>query len=302
MSRPARLAERGNPVVTIAGLAPGLAPAERRVAEAIIAAPGEIAGLSIGVLAERCHTSEATVVRFCKRAGFAGYPELRLALASESGRSAARGEPSRLVDLDIGPDDDLAELVAKVGAIDTQAITETVAHLDLVSLTRVVDAIDRAGRVELYGIGASGLVASDLEQKLRRIGIGAHASTDAHACLTSAALLTDGDLALGISHGGETLDVIDPIVIAGGRGAKTVAVTNYPQSGLAQAAEVVLVTAVRESALRSGAIASRVAQLTVVDCIFTAVAVRRYDQTVRALEQTFDAVQSRRNPSRRSRP
>ncbi len=301
MSPTERVKGQVSPTLIIAGLAPGLAPAERRVAEAIIAAPGEIAGLSIGLLAKRCGTSEATVVRFCKRVGFAGYPELRLALASESGRSAARGEPSRLVDLDIGPDDDLAELVAKVGAVDAQAIGETVAHLDLASLARVVDAIGRADRIELYGIGASGLVASDLEQKLRRIGIGAHASTDAHACLTSAALLTDRDLALGISHGGETLDVIDPIVIAGERGARTVAVTNYPQSGLAQAAEVVLVTAVRESAMRSGAIASRVAQLTVVDCIFTAVAVRRYDQTVKALEQTFHAVQSRRNPSRRSR-
>ena len=70
----------------IRSLAPSLAPAERRVADAIVADPAAVVGMSIAELAERCDTSQATVVRFCKHVGFDGYPDLRLALASASVR------------------------------------------------------------------------------------------------------------------------------------------------------------------------------------------------------------------------
>ena len=75
-----------DPVTSLRSILPSLPPAERRVAEGILAQPGDIVFLSIGDLATRASTSEATVVRLCQRAGFAGYPEMRLALATQVGR------------------------------------------------------------------------------------------------------------------------------------------------------------------------------------------------------------------------
>jgi len=40
--------------------------------------------------------------------------------------------------------------------------------------------------------------------------------------------------------------------------------------------------------------ASRIAQLAVIDCLFVGVAQRSYDRTMRALELTYAAVQGRR--------
>ena len=81
-------------MAVLRSILPSLPPAERRVAEGVLAQPGDIVFLSIGDLATRSSTSEATVVRFCQRAGFGGYPEMRLALATQVGRSTRSGAAS----------------------------------------------------------------------------------------------------------------------------------------------------------------------------------------------------------------
>lgn len=284
-----------NPTTTVRTILPTLPPAERRVAEGILARPEDIVFLGIRELAARASTSEATVVRLCQRAGFAGYPELRLALATQVGRAAARGQRERIVGTDIAPDDPLADIVAKVGAADSGAIIDTVEQLDIATLARVVEAVAEAHRIEIFGIGASGLVAIDLEHKLRRIGLPAAASVDGHLALTAAAVLGSRDVVFGISHSGETLDVLDAVAEARARGCTTVAITNDVRSSLAGTVDLVLTTAAQESLFRAGAMASRAAQLTVVDCIYLAVAQRDYDETLLALDRTSRAIASRRS-------
>jgi DNA-binding MurR/RpiR family transcriptional regulator len=158
-------------------------------------------------------------------------------------------------------------------------VRETVRQLDLAVLDKVVGA----PRVNLYGVGASGIVALDLQQKLHRIGRVVHAWPDPHSALTSAALLGPGDVALGISHTGSTRDTIDCLTKAKSVGATTVAITNFPRSKIARLADHVLTTAARETTFRSGAMASRIAARTLVDCLFVAVAQRNYADTVSAL-------------------
>ena len=289
-----------DPTVLIGLVLPSLSAAERRVADRILENPRVTLSLNISALAKDASTSEATVVRFAKRVGFAGYPDLRVALAAEVGRSTAEGLELGSGAFEIGPDESLRDIVHKVGALDARAINDTIAHLNVEVLARAVDAIAAASRIEIYGIGASGLVAVDLGQKLRRIGLVAAVSTDGHAALTSAAVLPSDGVAIAISHSGTTLDVIDPMALARSRGATTLAITNSSLSKLADIADLVLTTAVRESTFRAAAMASRSAQLTIVDCVYVAIAQTRYDDAVAALLQTSDAVQSRRYAGSRS--
>jgi DNA-binding MurR/RpiR family transcriptional regulator len=278
--------------VRLRALLPSLAPAERRVAERVLADPAGVAGSTISALAQECSTSETTVIRFCRAVGFTGYPALRLELAAERGRSE-RGR-ARDVTGDIVADDDLDKVVATIAFADARAVEETAHQLDLDELHRVIDALVAAPRVDVYGVGASGFVALDLQQKLHRIGRVAFAWTDPHMALTSAALLGPDDVAVAISHSGSTRDILDALRVAQRSGATTVALTNYPRSTLATDADHVLTTAARETTFRSGATASRLAQLTVVDCVFVGVAQRTYETSQRALELTRDAVADRR--------
>jgi DNA-binding MurR/RpiR family transcriptional regulator len=206
------------------------------------------------------------------------------------------------VDRDLGgeiaPDDDLATVVGKVTFADARAVEETAAQLEVDVLQRVADAIAAAGRVDVYGVGASAFVAADLQQKLHRIGRVSFAWNDTHIMLTSAAVLGPGDVAVGISHTGATTDTVETLRVARERGATTVALTNFPTSPITEVADLVLTTAARETTFRSGAMASRIAQLTVIDCLFIGVAQRHLEQSMRALDDTREAVGAHRLETR----
>ncbi|MGW1146640.1 MurR/RpiR family transcriptional regulator, partial [Streptomyces sp. NPDC002454] len=158
---PAALASR------VRALAPTLTRSMQRVAEAVAADPAGCAALTVTGLAERTGTSEATVVRTARLLGYPGYRDLRLALAGlaahqESGRAPA-------VTATIHVDDPLTDVVAKLAHEESQTLADTAATLDVQQLGAAVTALAAAGRVDVYGIGASGLVGQDLAQKLLRI-------------------------------------------------------------------------------------------------------------------------------------
>jgi DNA-binding MurR/RpiR family transcriptional regulator len=285
-------------LVRIRAALPSLRPAERRVAEAILDDPARVAERSMSALAADCSTSVATVLRFCHAVGYRHYPDLRIDLARHAGREEGGNGPRPLLTGDISPTDTLAEIVAKIAYSDARAIEDTAATIDLDALGRAIDAVVGAERIDIYGIGASGFVAQDLHQKLHRIGLLSSVWPDPHAALTSAALLGPADVAVAISHTGTTIDTIEALRLADGNGATTIAITNFDRSPLTGHARHVLTTAARETTFRSGAMASRIAQLAVIDCLFVGVAQRSFDRTMLALERTYTAVRGRRVPSR----
>jgi DNA-binding MurR/RpiR family transcriptional regulator len=287
-------------LVTIRSLLPNLAPVERRVARAVLDDPQGVAWRSISELARTCGTSATSVVRFCRAIGLRGYPDLRLALAGAVARDAAAVAAASH---DIGPGDDAATITRKIAYADARAVTDTASHLDIAILVQVTEALAKAGRIDIYGVGASGFVALDLQMKLQRIGRPAFAWPDPHMAVSSAALRGVGDVAIGLSHTGTTVDTIDALREARSHGATTAAVTNFPWSPITEVADFVLITAARETAFRSGATTSRIAQLTVVDCLFVTLAQQDLPGTRVALERTFAAAQAKRvRRTRRQQP
>jgi DNA-binding MurR/RpiR family transcriptional regulator len=286
-------------LVTIRALLPNLAPVEQRVAHQVLNDPFGTAMQSISELARSCDTSATTVVRFCRAVGLHGYPELRIALAAAAAHAGAGmvAEPSH----DILPGDDPATIAKKIAHADAKAVTDTVGHLDIATLVEVVNVLAGARRIDIYGVGASGYVALDLQQKLQRIGKPAFAWPDPHMAITSAALLGPADVAVALSHTGTTVDTIDALREAGSHGATTVAITNFPRSPVTMPAQFVLLTAARETAFRSGAMTSRIAQLTVVDCLFVVLAQHDLPASRAALERTFEAAQAKRTRRGRRR-
>jgi DNA-binding MurR/RpiR family transcriptional regulator len=287
--------DRGGPdlgiLITIRSLMPNLAPVERRVAQAVLDDPAGVAWRNISELASSCGTSATSVVRFCRAIGLRGYPELRLALA---GVVAHDDASTVAASAEIDPDDDASTLIKKIAYADAKAVTDTASHLDIPMLERAVKELAKAKRIHVYGVGASGFVAQDLQMKLQRIGKLAWAWTDPHMAISSASLADKGDVAIGLSHTGTTVDTIDVLREARDHGATTIAVTNFPWSPITEVADFVLLTAARETVFRSGAMTSRIAQLTVVDCLFITLAQQDLPTTRRALEKTFAAAQAKR--------
>lgn len=271
-----------------------LPPSLARIARTIAGNPALVVDSTITDLAAACETSVASVVRFCRAIGVSGYAALRVALAAELGRESAQFSAPAGFGSEISPTDSLREATAKVASLELLAIEETMGLLDYDALADAVDAIDRAERILLFGVGASRLAASDLAHKLLRIGRSAIALSDAHEASAAAALGAVRTVAIGFSNSGSTTETVRFLETAGHAGASTVGVTGAAASALADAADRVLLTHAREPRFRAGAMVSRIAQLAVVDALFVGVAQRRHAQSVHALQRTAEAAQGLR--------
>jgi DNA-binding MurR/RpiR family transcriptional regulator len=267
----------------------------RKVADAILDSPAEAARLTIVDLAERSGTSTATITRFCRAMGFAGYAELRVAIATETGRVAQQTWQTD-IGQEILPDDSLERVLGVVAGNDIRLIQETGDQLDLAVVEKVAQAVARAGRVLLFGVSSSAAVASEMEYRLQRMRVPTWSRSDAHSALTDAALLGQGDVAIGISHSGRTREVIEVLAEAGSHGANTVAVTSHPRSPLAEVAELVLTTSSRETTFRSDGFAAIHSQLLVLDVVYVSVAQQTYERTRQAFDVTVRAVAGHRLP------
>ncbi|WP_247597926.1 MurR/RpiR family transcriptional regulator [Streptomyces sp. RKND-216] len=279
-------------------MAPSMTRSMQRVAETVAHDPAGCSRLTVTGLAERTGTSEATVVRTSRLLGYPGYRDLRLALAGLAAQQESGAAPS--VTADIAVDDPMADVVAKLAHDEQQTLADTAAALDTGQVEAAVGALASARRVDIYGVGASSLVGTDLAQKLLRIGLIAHSHADPHLAVTNAVQLRAGDVALAITHSGRTVDVIEPLRVAFDHGATTIAITGRPDGEVAQYADHVLTTSTaRESELRPAAMSSRTSQLLVVDILFIGVAQRTYETAAPALSASYEALAHRHSPRQR---
>jgi len=221
-----------------------------------------------------------------------------MALVSTLTRLDLELNDSPELDGGITVDDSPEELIRKISQADAGAIQSTAERLDVPSFISAVNAWESAKNIGIFGVAASAYVAMDLQLKLNRLGKSSIAWTEAHTALTSIALLGRDDVLLAISHSGLTVDVIDVMRAFKSRGVKIILLTNTLRSPSTEIADVVLITSARETTFRSGATASRIAQLTVVDCLCVALAQRDLNKTLMALDLSRQAVGSRTGKQR----
>lgn len=281
----------------LAALAPSMPEAQRTIAELVLTDPGAVARLTILDLADRCGVSTGSITRLCRALGLNGYAELRLALASDSGRT--RAEPwSVSIGADVAETDDIHRIAEVVSAAISQGAVETVAGLDLEAADQAAGMLATARRVWVFGAGGSSTIASELQQRLYHIGVPVWTSTDTHVALSGAALLGPKDVVVGISHSGRTKEVVDLVTEAVSHGAATIAICNDATSPLAARADLLLLTSVRQTGFRTESLASRHGQLAVVDVLFIAVAQRTFEQAGETMAAAHQAVQPYKNQER----
>ncbi|WP_265736768.1 MurR/RpiR family transcriptional regulator [Actinacidiphila yeochonensis] len=264
---------------------PRMSGSLRRVGETVLADPAAATHGSAAELGRRTGTSQATVTRFCHALGLESYQQLLIGLAQEMGRDQAASRPTALGPR-IGPDDDLEHVIGVVAEADLRALRHTADRLDREALERAAQALARARRIDVYGVGGSGVVAEETQARLFGIGCAAQAWTEVHAAETSAALLTPSDAVVAVSHSGTTREVLEPLRLAADRGATTVAITGDPRSPVAQAADVRLTSFSGETSFRRGNFGTRHSVLLIVDCLYARVAQLTYERATASIALT----------------
>jgi DNA-binding MurR/RpiR family transcriptional regulator len=271
---------------------PSFHASEVAIAEAVLHDPITVAQMNISQIAERSGTSVASVVRFCKTLGFKGYPEFRMALIGQLSRQSNIGYPPEL-DNGITLQDSAEEVIRKVAQSDAMAIQTTAERLDVQIFKKTVNAWNSAQTIGIVGFASSSYVAMDLQLKLNRLGKNAIAWSDFHTALTSISVLKSGDVVVAISHSGTTVDIIEVMTEFKKRGIQIILITNALRSPATAIADLTLFTSARETLFRSGATASRIAQLTVVDCLCISLAQLNWLETKKALDESREAVSGR---------
>lgn len=169
------------------------------------------------------------------------------------------------------------------------AITDTVKLIDSATMEKAAKAIMKAHSVKLFGVSASALVAEDFYYKLLRIGKNACFSKDSHVQLTYAANISPADAAVIISHSGATAEIIEILDAVKKRGAVGIAVTRFSKKNYLNNADIILYSSAPEIYRRSGAMSSRIAQLTVIDVLFSTIAHQNYQVIEKNLDQSYRA-------------
>lgn len=269
-------------VVKIENAIPGLSKSERIVASYIVENPEQVVYLSVAALADNCGVSDPTVVRMCQKLGFSGYQSLKLAMA------AALVSPSQTVHEAVTANDDIRAVTEKVFQSAVYALEFTRDTLDFNAMNSAAQTLLTAKKIVIFGMGASGPIAADLHHKLLRLGMNATVYTDAHLQAIACSYLTSNDVVFAVSHSGSSKAVVDSAAIAKKHGAKVITLTSSGKSPLSKLADISLTTVSRETQYRVVAISSRAAALTIVDSIYTYLAMRCEDAMSLKVEKSME--------------
>jgi RpiR family transcriptional regulator, carbohydrate utilization regulator len=261
---------------------------ETKVASYVLANAGEVIHFSVSQLAETAGVSDPTVIRFCRGLGFKGFQDFKIRLA-QSIVPAVRNIHESVVENEPVP-----ELVRKVFDANQNAIQNTLSTLDFDVVQASIKALASAQRIIFYGLGGSAVVAMDGHHKFFRIGIPCEWINDVHMAIMAASVMKPGQVFVAISHSGATRDVIEAVETANGSGATTIAIVSYSKSTLAKVARHTLRVVSSETGYRFEPMASRIAQLSVIDVLSVGVALRNSDEFVANLSKARQALARRR--------
>jgi len=274
----------------IQALLPELPPSERRVAELVLNRPVEVVSAPISQLAQWSDVSQPTVIRFCRRLKCAGLSAFKLKLAGDLGA----GIP--FVHASLAPGDSLGQLIGKVFDHAAAGLSQGRQGLSPQVLEQAVEALDRASRIECYGLGNSGITAQDAQMKLFRLGTPTLVCTDTQMQRVAAALLPADAVVLIISNSGRIRTLLEVATLTRRSGAKVIALTRS-DSPLAGLADIVLPADVQENPEVYAPMVSRLVHLAIIDVLTVALALRKGPAALSRMEAAKASLQATLEPS-----
>lgn len=261
---------------------PNASTAEQGVLDYILAQPDVAAESSIHSLAELSYSSSSTIVRLCRKLGFDGYRDLRKALMCEL---VMRSQSLHQKSAQIERSNQLPDIINKITYRNITALEESLRLLEAGVIQQCVDLISRCDSLLLFGLGASQLVAQDAFLKFQRVDKRCCCCGDLHSQYIQARNARPGDAAIVFSYSGCTEEMLVCARELQSRGTPIIAVTRFTPSPLTQLATHCLYVVATEELFRSGAMSSRIAQLNVIDILYTSFVNQDFAKNIQRLEQ-----------------
>lgn len=258
-----------------------LSQAEQRIADILFSDFDFAVNASIIELAGRAEVSPPTVTRFCRRLGCQSFSDFKVRLAKTKYVGARYLHP----DTKVGSSADVAEnIITKAQS----ALFSFHRSLDLQLVDQVAVLLANAPMIYAFGSsGGSSMIASEIQNRLFRLGLRVTASNDHGMQLMLAAAAKPDDILIGSSFSGLNAELVRAFRLAQDGGVTTIALT---QSGspVAQAADLCIPVDLPEGVNIFRPTSTRYAYLALVDIVANVVAYRIKDEatiTLRRIKQ-----------------
>ncbi len=239
---------------------------ERKIADYVLEHQEETQYISITDLSAQCGVAVSTVSLFCRKLKLAGFNDFKLELA----RAAL---PARAVLREPGggitAEDSAASLMGKVLASAQDALNNAYHMLSEREVARAADLLCQAGQVVCLGKGNHSVVALAAWAQFSTTSPKFKTIQDSHMQTVVLSTLSPGDAVLYFSYSGATHELLEAVEVIRARGAKLVLVTRYPNSPASAYADAVLLCGPNEQPFQFGSTSALVAQLYVVEVLFS---------------------------------
>ncbi len=196
--------------------------------------------------------------------------------ARPPGRMAGTG-PTTVTDPTAQRRESLRELARRVLRIEAEAVASLAERVDdrLDAAVALLAACD--GRAIVTGMGKSGIIARKLAATLSSTGTPAYFIHPAEAVHGDLGAIRSDDIVIGLSHSGETPEILRLLETIRRLGARLIALTGSPTSTLGEAADVTLDCGVGMEACPLNLVptASTTAALALGDALAMALLVRK---------------------------
>jgi RpiR family transcriptional regulator, carbohydrate utilization regulator len=277
-----------NCLISIKSLYPSLFDAEKKIADFLLNQSESAVYMTVSQISIETGVADSSIIRFCQKLGFDGFTQLRINLAKNLKK------PEDMIFDDIKRNDDPYTVTTKVFASSIRTLEDTIKMLDKGMLDRAVETLLLAKRIEFYGVGTSAPIAMDAYYRFMRIGLPAYVATDPHIARISANMLDKNCVAVGISHTGRTRDTIRILQIAKKKGAQVIGITSFMKSPVAELSDIKLITSSTETRIVKEAVTSRIAQIALLDSLYTSLALKMYDTAIENIGSMTDLLNETR--------
>ncbi|MFZ2219638.1 MAG: MurR/RpiR family transcriptional regulator [Rhodoferax sp.] len=240
--------------------------AQRQLCDVLLRDPAKSIEMSVEELAAQAAVSLPTMGRLAHSVGYSDARDFKLALAQDF---VVSGSPlHRSV-----TDEDAAPVVLrKIAQASASAMLAMAQAFDSSALETAAGLVGKASRIDCYSVGlTSGFISQDLQGRLFRLGLPAHAISDAHSQLISAATLDTSGVAFAVSHVGRMPHLLEAVYFAKSQGAKVIALTQ-PGTPLADMADCLLAVNVPPDAVMRVGTEAYMAHLLVLEAMMVLVA------------------------------
>lgn len=264
-----------------------LTKSEKKIADLILTQPEKIVYMTISEISSLSQVGDTTVLRLCRKLGFPSFQNFKYALVQDiTNREADGGDAG----LQIKKEDSLEEISKKVIDYNTGILEETSSLIDHKELAAACDAIINARKIAIFAVGASLITGLDLHLKLMRIGYQISCHLDLHTQMMAASLLSESDLAIGISFSGSSKDTIKNLILAKDAGASILCITHHINSPITDIADITLLHGAKEDPLEGGSFSSKIAQISILDILYHAVYIKSGADISRNKNKTSKAI------------